>query len=235
MAGNRCSRRRVTPLWWPEPSCSDGSGASTTSPAVGDRRYPAPVADDDAKRTLHGYLRKAREAMVWKLDGLSEYDVRRPLTPTGTNLLGLVKHLSIVEAGYFGKTFDRPFAEDLPWWDEGAEEQIDMWVTADETRAEIVGRYRRVWLHADVTIDDLPTDSPGHVPWWSEPDVTLHTMLVHVLAETNRHAGHADILREQLDGSVGMRSDNSNVPEHDAAGWAELRDRIEQAARTARS
>lgn len=60
--------------------------------------------------------------MVWKLDGLSEYDVRRPLTPTSTNLLGLVKHLSIVEAWYFGKTFDRPFAEDLPWWDEGAEE-----------------------------------------------------------------------------------------------------------------
>ena len=127
------------------------------------------MTDDDAKQTLHRYLRQAREAMVWKLDGLSEYDVRRPLTPTGTNLLGLVKHLSIVEAWYFGKTFDRPFAEDLPWWDEGAEEQIDMWVTAAETRAEIVDRYRRVWLHADGTINDLPTDAPGHVPWWPRP------------------------------------------------------------------
>ena len=173
--------------------------------------------------------------MVWKLDGLSEYDVRRPLTPTCTNLLGLVKHLSIVEAWYFGKTFDRPFAEDLPWWDEGAEEQIDMWVTAAETRAEIVDRYRRVWLHADMTINDLPADAPGHVPWWPRPDVTLHTMLVHVLAETNRHAGHADILREQLDGSVGMRSDNSNVAEHGAAWWDDLRGRIEEAAQTARS
>jgi hypothetical protein len=60
--------------------------------------------------------------------------------PTGTNLLGWVKHLSIVEAWYLGKTFDRPFAEDLPWWDEGAEEQMDMWAAATETRAEIVGR-----------------------------------------------------------------------------------------------
>jgi hypothetical protein len=193
------------------------------------------VTDDDAKLTLHRYLRQVREAMVWKLDGLSEYDVRRPLTPTSTNLLGLVKHLSIVEAWYFGTTFDRPFAEDLPWWDEGAEEQIDMWVTAAETRAEIVDRYRRVWLHADMTINDLPADAPGHVPWWPRPDVTLHTMLVHVLAETNRHAGHADILREQLDGSVGMRSDNSNVAEHGAAWWDDLRGRIEEAAQTARS
>jgi len=193
------------------------------------------VTDDDPKQTLHRYLRQAREAMVWKLDGLSEYDVRRPLTPTCTNLLGLVKHLSIVEAWYFGKTFDRPFAEDLPWWDEGAEEQIDMWVTAGETRAEIVDRYRRVRLHADVTINDLPADAPGNVPWWPRPDVTLNTMLVHVLAETNRHAGHADILREQLDGSVGMRSDNSNVAEHGAAWWDDLRGRIEEAAQTARS
>ncbi|MDQ1599193.1 MAG: hypothetical protein QOD68_667 [Actinomycetota bacterium] len=193
------------------------------------------MTDDDAKRGLHRYLRQAREAMVWKLNGLSEYDVRRPLTPTGTNLLGLVKHLSIVEAWYFGKTFDRPFAEDLPWWDEGAEEQIDMWVTAAETRAEIVDRYRRVWLHADVTINDLPADAPGQVPWWPRPDVTLHTMLVHVLAETNRHAGHADILREQLDGSVGMRSDDSNVAEHGAAWWDDLRGRIEEAAQSARS
>lgn len=193
------------------------------------------MTNDEAKRTVHGYLREAREALVWKLDGLSEYDVRRPLTRTGTNLLGLVKHLSIVEAWYLGRTFDRPFAEDLPWWDEGAEEQIDMWVTEAETRSEIVDRYRRVWLHADATIDELPADAPGTVPWWPRPDVTLHAMLVHVLAETNRHAGHADILREQLDGAAGMRSDGSNVPAHDAAWWDELRGRIEQAAQTSLS
>jgi Protein of unknown function (DUF664) len=94
---------------------------------------------------------------------------------------------------------------------------------------------RKVWLHADATIHDLPADAPARVPWWPQPEVTLHTMLVHVLAETNRHAGHADILREQLEGAAGMRSDNSNVAEHDPAWWDELRGRIEAAAQAARS
>ncbi len=62
--------------------------------------------------------------------------------------------------------------------------------------------------------------------------MTLHTMLVHVLAETNRHAGHADILREHLDGAAGMTSDNTNLPEHDTAWWENHRARIEKAART---
>src|SRR5690349_16545775 len=100
------------------------------------------------KDLMHDYLRKAREAMLWKLDGLGEYDIRRPLTPTGTNLLGLVKHLSIVEAWYFGRTFDRTFPDNLPWWDDDAEPNADSWVTADESRADIVDLYRRVWAHA---------------------------------------------------------------------------------------
>ena len=117
-------------------------------------------------------------------------------------------------------------------WDDDAEPNADSWATEDETRAEIIDCYRRVWEHADATIDALGLDAPGRVPWWPRPDVTLHTMLVHVLAETNRHAGHADILRERLDGAVGMTSDNSNLPEHDAAWWANYRARIEKAART---
>lgn len=185
------------------------------------------------KETLHDYLRKAREAIVWKLDGLAEYDVRRPLTPTGTNLLGLIKHLSSVEAWYFGRTFDRPFPEEMPWWDDDAEPNADMWATAAETRAEIVDRYRRVWAHADATIEALPLDARGVVPWWRDPDVTLHKILVHVVAELNRHAGHADILREQLDGAVGMRASNSNLPEQDEAWWAAYRARVEEAARAA--
>jgi hypothetical protein len=71
------------------------------------------MIDADAKETLRRYLRSAREALLWKLEGRSEYDIRRPLTPTGTNLLGLVKHLSIVEAWYFGETFGRPFSRAL--------------------------------------------------------------------------------------------------------------------------
>jgi hypothetical protein len=185
------------------------------------------------KETLHDYLRKAREAMVWKLDGLGEYDIRRPLTPTGTNLLGLVKHLSIVEAWYFGKTFDRPFPEELPWWDDDAEPNVEMWARADETRAEIVDRYQRACAHADATIEALDLDAPGQVPWWRNPSVTLHRILVHVVAETNRHAGHADILREQLDGAVGMIPANTNLPEQDVAWWANYRERVEEAARAA--
>ena len=185
------------------------------------------------KAVLHDYLRTARASVLWKLDGLSAYDVRRPLTPTGTNLLGLVKHLSIVEVCYVGTAFDRPFTEHLPWWDEGAEDNIDAWATEDETRAEIVDRYQRATAHADVTIEIHDLDAAGTVPFWpGGPDVTLHEMLVHVLAETTRHAGHADILREQIDGAVGLGPGNACVPEQDDAWWQTYRDRIERAART---
>jgi uncharacterized damage-inducible protein DinB len=187
----------------------------------------------DVKDLMHDYLRKVRETMVWKLDGLGEYDIRRPLTPTGTNLLGLIKHLASVEGWYFGQTFDRPFPEEMPWWDDDAEPNADAWATADETRADIVDLYRRVWVHADATIKASPLDAPGVVPWWRKPDVTLHGILVHVIAETNRHAGHADILREQLDGAVGMSAGNSNLPEQDAEWWVAYRARVEEAARAA--
>ncbi|MFB6723838.1 DinB family protein [Kribbella sp. NPDC056345] len=184
----------------------------------------------DPKAMLHEYLRDARGALVWKLDGLTEYQIRRPLTPTGTNLLGLVKHLSIVEARYLGDTFGRPFPEHLPWWDDDAEPNADSWVTSAESRAEIVDRYHQVCAHADATVAALPLDAPGHVPWWSRQDVTLHSILVHVLAETSRHAGHADILREGLDGATGLLPGNSNLPDHDATWWKANYDRIEQAA-----
>ena len=76
------------------------------------------MAITDPKDDLQRYLQVARDAVVWKLDGLAEYDARRPLTPTGTNLLGLVKHLAWVEAGYLGATFGRPFPEPVPWFDD---------------------------------------------------------------------------------------------------------------------
>ena len=187
----------------------------------------------DAKSSLHSSLRSVREAMLSKLEGLSEYDIRRPVTPTGTNLLGLVKHLSIVEALYFGETFGRPIPEHLRWWDT-VEENATMWATEEESRAEIVDCYRRAWAHADLTIDALALDSPGRVPWWTwPPGVVLFNILVHVLAETNRHAGHADILREQLDGATRIAADNPNLPVHDAAWWKNYRARVERAASAA--
>ncbi|PVG81046.1 hypothetical protein DDE18_19680 [Nocardioides gansuensis] len=188
---------------------------------------------DDQKQQLHDYLTETREAVIWKAEGLSEYDVRRPLTRTGTNLLGLIKHLSIVEAWYFGKTFNRPFAPHLPWWDDDAPEGADMWVTASESRQEILETYQASISHADATIRSLDLDAPGHVPWWRRPTVTLHAILVHVLTETARHAGHADILREQLDGRTGMRAGNLNQQPHDEQWWTDYRSQIEAAAQSA--
>jgi hypothetical protein len=183
-----------------------------------------------AKEYLHDDLRQVREVMLWKLDGLSEYDIRRPLTSTGTNLLGLVKHLSNTEARYFGDVFDRPFPERLPWWDDDADFEADKWVTPEESGAEIIDRYRAACAHADATIDALDLDAPGHVPWWPKPNVKLFNVIVHVLTETNRHAGHADILREQIDGAVGSDPNTAARYERGTAFWAAQRAKIENAA-----
>jgi hypothetical protein len=188
------------------------------------------MIDEFAKEYLHGDLREIRETMLWKLDGLCEYDIRRPLTSTGTNLLGLIKHLSTSEARYFGEVFDRPFPEPLPRWDDAAERGADHWATEDETREEIIDRYRRVWEHSDATINALDIDAPGHVPWWPRPNVKLFNILVHILTETNRHAGHADILREQLDGTTGTAAEYANPQQRDTAFWDDHRAKIERAA-----
>lgn len=190
---------------------------------------------DDAKADLHRYLRSAREALVWKLEGLSEHDARRPLTPTGTNLLGLVRHVSSVDVGYFGECFGRPFGEPLPWFDDDAEPNADLWVPAEVSRADVLALAERAWAHSDATIEDLPLDAVGHVPWWREGnrDVTLHRLLVHMVAETQRHAGHADIVRETIDGAAGLSAGNENLPGVDAAWWAAYRERVAQAARDA--
>ncbi|MCO4695810.1 DinB family protein [Streptomyces sp. RO-S4] len=190
---------------------------------------------DAAKADLHRYLQEARDALVWKLDGLTEYDARRPMTPTGTNLLGLVKHAAGVELGYLGDTFGRPSGEPLPWLAEGAEPNDDMWATADETRADVIGLYRRAWAHADATVDALPLDTTGRVPWWPDDraELTLHHAVVRVIADTQRHAGHADILRELMDGAAGERAGGNSLPSSDPAWWKAYRDRLERAARDA--
>jgi hypothetical protein len=205
------------------------------------------MTGSDEKADLKRYLQAARAAMLWKLDGLSDYDIRRPLTPTGTNLLGVIKHLATVETGYFGDVFGRPFGEKLAWvhddldsesFDELSPDVLmaDMWVTADESRDQITGLYQRVWAHSDATIDALPLDAIGQVPWWPVPhkDATLHRLLVHMIAETHRHAGHADIVRELIDGAAGLREDGSNLPEPaDQAWWESYRLTLERVAREA--
>jgi uncharacterized damage-inducible protein DinB len=174
----------------------------------------------DDKTALQHYLQEARDALLWKLEGLGEREVRLPRTPTGTNLLGIVKHALNVEVGYFGATFGRswPTPDELvPDSAYETDPQADWYATETETAAGLVDLYQRVWSFADETIASLPLDAPGRVPWWSEgrQDVTLLRVVVHVTADLARHAGHADILREQIDASVGLDAGRTNIPDLD--------------------
>ncbi|MDE8668659.1 DinB family protein [Pseudarthrobacter sp. H3Y2-7] len=189
----------------------------------------------DEKETLHHYLRVRRDNLLGKLDGLSEYDVRRPLTPTGTNLLGLVKHAASTELGYFGEVFGRPSGRHLPWLDEDASTDADLWVPADESRDNIVELHHFAAAQSDATVKALPLDSPGLVPWWPEErrQVTLHQILVHMVAERAHHLGHADILRELIDGSAGQRPGDPNLTPRSPEEWSAHRAAIEAAARQA--
>jgi len=195
----------------------------------------AAMSEEDEKQALHRMLRNVRGALLWKLEGLSEYDVRRPMTPTGTNLLGLVKHCAAVEATYFGSAFGRPLPgqNELDFGDDETGGR-DMYATVGESRERVTGFYQRVWAHADATIAALPLDARGSVPWWPEErgHPTLHTLLAHTLQETARHAGHADILRESIDGAAGLREGVTGLPsEADAAVWKRHYDELEGIAR----
>ncbi|HEY9293737.1 MAG TPA: DinB family protein [Microlunatus sp.] len=149
-------------------------------------------------------LRGARATMIDKVDGLSEYDLRRPMTPTGTNLLGLIKHLAGEEYGYLGEVFGRPASVRPSWFRDDPATEIDMWATPGEASSYIVEVYRQATAHADETIRVLDLDSPGTVPHWGENgQTTLGSMLVLMVGETAQHAGQADIVRELLDGVVG--------------------------------
>jgi hypothetical protein len=133
------------------------------------------------------------------------------------------------EAWYFGEIFDRPFPEPLQRWQDA--DGSDLWVTPDESREQIIGFYQRAWEHADATINELPIDAPGHVPWWPRPDVKLFNIMVHVLQDTTRHAGRADILREQLDGRTGVTAEYEE--QIDTAVRDARRAKIERAAQEA--
>ncbi len=178
---------------------------------------------------LHRYLQEARDGVLAAMDGLSEYDIRRPMTPTATNLLGLVKHLASIEVGYLGDSVGRPAPVRLPWVADGSIwDGADMWATAQESREDLVALYRAAWQHSDQSIDELGLDAPAQVSWWPEERrrTTLGSVLVRVVAETAQHAGHADILREMIDGRAGSGHDEAG----DAAWWAGYVERVQQAA-----
>jgi len=191
------------------------------------------MATIDEKAVLGRYLHDVRDALLWKLEGLGEHDLRRPLTPTGTNLLGLAKHLAFVELSYLGDCLDRPSGIPNPWFEADPDPHADLWCPADEATADVLELHRRAAEHADVTIAALSLDAVGHVPWWPEErrHPTLHTLLVHVLVERSRHTGHADILREGLDGAAGLRRELDNLGAREPEAWTAHRARVEAAAR----
>ena len=183
----------------------------------------------DATEVLLGYLQEARESLVDNLDGLGEYDIRRPMTPSGTSLLGLVKHVASVELGYLGVCLGRPLGVELPWDDEDLfESAADMYALAGESREWLLDVYRRSWAHGDDNVRTLSLQAPAHVPWWSEArrDTTVGTLVIHMLHETAQHAGQADVVRESIDGRGGADHDDFG----DAARWAEFVARIQAEA-----
>ena len=166
---------------------------------------------DGLKSDLGHYLQQARDSVVGALDGLSEYDVRRPLVPSGTNLLGLVKHLTGIELNYFGACVDRTPPVTLPWEEDGSIwEGADMWATPDQSREYLLDLYRTAWRHGDETLAVLPLDAPASVPWWPEErrETTFGHLVVRVVDETAHHAGHCDIVRELIDGRGGGDHDD---------------------------
>jgi hypothetical protein len=177
---------------------------------------------------LHRYLQQGRDALVRTLDGLAEYDIRRPLVPSGTNLLGLVKHLAGVELGYLVESVGRE-APVLPWDEDGSVwDSADMWATAEQSRDYIVGLYRQAWALADASLGEVALDAPAEVRWWSpeKRHTTFGHLVVRVVAETAQHAGHAEILRETLDGQAGRDHDDVG----DRQWWADYVGKIQAAA-----
>ena len=175
------------------------------------------------------YLQRERDNLIGTLDGLSDYDVRRPMTPSGTSLLGMLKHVATVEIGYFGECVGRPWPEDIPWENEAAfEAGEDMYALADESREMLLDLYRRSWAFSDQNIRELGLDAPAHVSWWPEnrKDTTVGYVVVHMLAETAHHAGHADIVRESIDGRAGSDHDELGDEEH----WSAFVAKIQAAA-----
>lgn len=184
------------------------------------------------KELLRQALTQQRDVLRWKLVGLGEPDIRRPLTPTGTNLLGLVKHVATLELGYFGEVFGRPSGIATPWIGPTAAPNADLWASADESREQILRLSQAAETHTNGTIDALGLDAVGIVPWWTADRgrVTLQQILIHMIAESARHAGHADIVRELIDGSAGLTATNSNLPDLDTVALAEHRARVQRAA-----
>jgi hypothetical protein len=141
-----------------------------------------------------------------------------------------VKHLAGLEYGYLGESFGYPAPETLSWIeDKSIFEGADMWARPEESSEYLIGLYRRAAAHADGVIAALDLDAPGSVPHWpaDRRQTTLGFLLIRMVAETAQHAGHADIVREMIDGKGGPDQDGI-----DEATWREYVGQIQAAADT---
>lgn len=183
-----------------------------------------PIKHDD-----QGYLEESRRQVRRTVDGLGEYELRHPMTSTGTNLLGVVKHLVGIEAGYLGVCLGHPFAQPLPWIDdESGGPNRDMWATAEESSTYIVDLYQQACLHSDTVLAEVGLEAAASVPWWptSSRTTTAGALLSRVLKDTAMHAGQLQILRELIDGEAGDDRGDAG----DDRWWSDYTDRLEQLA-----
>ncbi len=163
---------------------------------------------------LVGRIATELRELGMKLDGASDYDARRPLTPSGSNLLGLVQHVSLVSLEYAGVCFGREVQLPAPFDQIDPDGDGDWVVGADVTREQVLGLLELAVAQVQRTGGELDLDSQGRVPWWNR-DVTFGQVMVHLLGEVARHAGHADILRESVDGQAGLRPNDPNFSRTD--------------------
>lgn len=166
---------------------------------MNDTRTDPPISGSE-KDVLLGFANFLRETILFKLQGLDDEQVRRPHDPSGLTLLGMVKHLAYVERNWFQDTFLGQDAE-YPWTDDDPD--ADWRVEPDESTDDIVNLYRQeIAISNRITSEhDLDTVATNVTP--SHEGLQLRWILAHMIEETGRHAGHADLIREAIDGQVG--------------------------------
>ena len=161
-----------------------------------------PPNDGPDKEMLGAYLDYHRATLLMKIDGVSDEDLRRPMVPSGTNLLGMVKHLAWVERGWFQECFAGDEIPTPPWTDEDPD--ADFRIEPHESTQQIIDMYREACERSRaITEDATSLDQPAKNPSPRRRGIKLRWILMHMIEETARHNGHADILREMIDGSTG--------------------------------
>jgi uncharacterized damage-inducible protein DinB len=160
------------------------------------QRQPVPRSDSGELDTAVAFLQFARESVLKKTDGLTDEQLRRVLVDTGTNLLGLVQHLTDGERYWFGHHLAGVDSAEPEW-------ESSMEVPAGQSTQAVLQDYRDAIEDSDAAIA-AAGDPEAHVVRPVDGEfLTLRWVLAHVTSETARHAGHADILREQIDGTTG--------------------------------